>query len=272
MSFLSLPKLTRRTKSGRAKEVSGHAGSAAAITSPRAANASSIPRTYLMVTPHRPADVFPAGETWAAQTVVIDMHSPTVPLKSVRAFLKDRGPHATPQIWVRVHEARTMACESELDALSGLTDGFVLPDVMCEQDLQWVAERVPRAPLLPVLERSDALLRVMSIARHPSVARLGFSSLTASRDLSDGMLSLENAVSWAHRIIVGASAAAHLPGPVAGLHPGLRNNGQLVQEATLAVRTGFTGYCVTAAGHLPHIEALFTDHDAIRRSRTAPPA
>lgn len=259
MSFLSLPKLTRRTKSGRAKEVSGHAGSATAITPHRPADASSIPRTYLMVTPHSPADVFPAGRTLAAQTIVIDMHSPTVPHKHVQAFLKDRDPRAVPRIWVRVHEARTVACESELRALSGLTDGFVVPDVKCEQDLQWVAERAPRVPLLPVLERSDALLRVMSIARHPSVAKLGFSSLAASRDLSDGMLSLENAVSWAHRIIVGASAAAQLPGPVAGLHSGRLDESRLVQEATLAVRTGFTGYCVTAAGHLPYVEALFVD-------------
>ncbi|MER7000828.1 aldolase/citrate lyase family protein [Streptomyces sp. NPDC000410] len=220
-----------------------------------------------MLSPSSPAYGSLATGGLTAEAVVIDIQDPSAALGGVRSLLEHRNRYVTAQIWVRVHSVRSSESESELRLLQGLVDGFVIPDVQCVQDLEWVAGHSPGTPLIPVLECSQALPRVLSIARHSSVRRLGFSSLSTSCDLSDGMLSLENAVSWAHRMIVGASASAKLPGPVGGLHPALQDDAQLLQDATLAVRTGFTGYCSTSISQLAYVEMLLAEGVATGRGR-----
>ncbi|MFD9541429.1 hypothetical protein [Streptomyces sp. NPDC060022] len=178
-----------------------------------------------------------------------------------RALVDARGRTAwSPQLWLRVHPAFTDECAAVLAQVGGIEDGLILPQVRSAEDIQWVVNRTPAVEVLPVIENQDALSRVMSIAGHPAVCRLGFSApgLVASATPADGLLPPEEALAWQRRIVVSASAAAGLPGPVNGVHGS--ETAALVadafaDDAEQAARSGYTGQCATNPAQLAYLQA-----------------
>ncbi|MFD9544914.1 hypothetical protein [Streptomyces sp. NPDC060022] len=166
----------------------------------------------------------------------------------------------SPQLWLRVHPAFTYECAAVLAQVEGPVGGLILPQVHSAEEIQWVMDRVPAVKVLPVIENQDALSRVMSIAGHPAVCRLGFSGpgLLASATPADALLPPEEALAWQRRIVVSASAAAGLPGPVNGVHGS--ETAALVadafaDDAEQAARSGCTGQCATDLTQLAYLQA-----------------
>ncbi|MGW3690448.1 hypothetical protein [Streptomyces sp. NPDC005125] len=214
----------------------------------------SAPATYLLLPPDS-AYVLLDGDVPAADVLVIDLPAEAIGRCSAHTVLAHPRRPFRQEVWLRVPPVRTAECARYLDTLAGLADGLVISQVRSVDDLEWVEARCPGTPLIPVIDNVAALPRAPSLARHTSVIRLGFAGLDASADLSDGMLTPGNTAAWVHRLISAASVASGLPGPVGGLHPTLQDLRAVVAEASLAVRAGFTGYCVTSPGYLAPVRA-----------------
>ncbi|MFE5300734.1 hypothetical protein [Streptomyces sp. NPDC056632] len=215
----------------------------------------STSATFLLVPPERPY-AFTAKGGRSPEALVIDLASRPAPdLVTVPVLDDPRRPYDV-ELWLRVHTVRSAACARDLAALGDLVDGLIIPGVRSVDDVDWVAERAPGTSLIPVVDSTLALLHAPSLARHDSVRRLGFTSLAASPELTDGMLTPDNSAAWVHRLMSAASLAAGLPGPVGGLYPGMCDRSALIREASLAIRSGFTGYCVTAPEVLPEVRGM----------------
>lgn len=204
---------------------------------------------------------------FSADAVVIDAfrrgEEPDLALlwACIRALVDARGRMGwAPQLWLRVHPAFTHECADELAQLAGIGEGLILPQVQSAEDIQWVADRAPSVKVLPVIENQDALSRVTPIAEHPAVCRLGFSArgLAASATAEDGLLPPDEALVWQRRIVVSAAAAAGLPGPVNAVHEAQTAKVEaeaFTHDAEQALRSGFTGQCVTSLNQLTYLRA-----------------
>lgn len=215
----------------------------------------SASATFLLVPSDRPY-AFTANRGRSPEALVIDLASQPAGAPAAVPVLDDPRRPFDVEVWLRVHTVRTAACARDIAALGDLADGLIVPGVRSVDDVDWVAEHAPGTALIPVVDSTPALLRAPSLARHRSVARLGFTSLAASAELTDGMLTPDNSAAWVHRLVSAASLAADLPGPVGGLYPGTRDQNALVHEASLAIRSGFTGYCVTVPEFLPEVRGM----------------
>ncbi|MER7000843.1 hypothetical protein [Streptomyces sp. NPDC000410] len=181
-----------------------------------------------------------------------------------RSLIDARGPGRSPQVWFRIHPAFSQECASELGRLAGIGEGLILPQVRSTDDVEWVADRATDVNLLPVIENQDAMSRVVAIAAHPAVCRLGFSARGFAQEAidGDGLLAPAEALLWQRRIVASAAASAGLPGPVNGVHgagEAAFDTEAFTQDAGLAVDAGFTGQCVTDPAQLVHLRARFGD-------------
>ncbi|MEU9994512.1 hypothetical protein [Streptomyces sp. NPDC050848] len=213
------------------------------------------PTTYLMLTPGSPESYAVAGQP--ADVVVIDLQRAEQRLGAVIALLSGRQPGRRQERWVGLRPAHSPGYEAELDAIADLGDGLIIPGIEDVGTLHRIARRRPGTPLIPVIDSVRALTLAPSLARHPSVVRLGLTTVASSTELTDGMLTLDNTVAWAHRLVAAASTAAGLPGPVGGLHSGLSDPDTVFADAELAARCGFTGYCVNTTSLLARACDLF---------------
>ncbi|MFD9541367.1 hypothetical protein [Streptomyces sp. NPDC060022] len=222
------------------------------------------PRTHLLLQPEQ-REEFVRAVDFSADAVVIDAfrrgEDPDLALlwACIRALVDARGRMGwAPQLWLRVHPAFTPECADELAQLAGIEEGLILPKVRSAEDVQWVADRAPAAKVLPVIENQDALSRVTPIAGHPAVCRLGFSArgLAASATTEDGLLPPDEALVWQRRIVVAAAAAAGLPGPVNAVQEARTFEAEaFIHDAEQALRSGFTGQCVTSLHQLACLRA-----------------
>ncbi|MFD3944647.1 hypothetical protein [Streptomyces sp. NPDC058579] len=144
------------------------------------------PATYLMLTPGSPESYALAGQP--ADVVVVDLQRAEQRLGAVIALLSSRQPDRPQERWVRLHPANSPECDADLDAIADLGDGLIIPGVENVETLHRIARRRPGTPLIPVIDSVRALTLAPSLARHPSMARLGLTTVALSTELTDGML------------------------------------------------------------------------------------
>ncbi|MEV7520387.1 hypothetical protein [Streptomyces sp. NPDC091371] len=209
---------------------------------------SADPVTFLMVSPTHWNGVRTPDGALRADALVLDLTGGG-----------DGAPAGVPDVvvlpgrpcWALVRRPSDSAgAEAALRSLAGVFDGLMVTCVAGTEHLDQVAELCPGTPLMPVIDSTEALRRAPSLARHPAVVRLGFTSRHACQDFTDGMLGEQSTAAWVYRIIAAASTAADLPGPVGGICPGPQDRVAVVGEAIRTAGAGFTGYCVTQPEHL----------------------
>ncbi|WP_406365127.1 hypothetical protein [Streptomyces sp. NBC_01546] len=205
----------------------------------------STPVTFLIVSPAG-SDASGTPEAapeaaLAADAVVLDLRE----VEGAPARMPDVAVLPGRQCWALIAPPRSAEGEAELRRLSGAVDGLMVTCVGGTDDLDRVAALGPGTPLIPVIDSAEALRRAPSLARHPAVVRLGFTSRHACPDFTDGMLSVQSTAAWVYRIVAAASAAADLPGPVGGICPGPQDRVAVAGEAAQTADAGFTGYCVS---------------------------
>lgn len=230
------------------------------IPSPRPAPAAH-PATFLIVSP---ADSAAPSGAVAADALVLDLRG------------RDGGTAVMPDVavlpgrpcWALVSMPRGAAEEAVLRRLSHAVDGLMLTCLGGTDDLHRVAALSPGTPLIPVVDSAEALRRAPSLARHPAVVRLGFSSRYACPEFTDGMLSVQSTAAWVYRIVAAASAAARLPGPVGGICAAPQDRAAVAGEAAETAAAGFTGYCVSRPEYLADATAAIASAPCVVSAAT----
>jgi citrate lyase subunit beta/citryl-CoA lyase len=82
--------------------------------------------------------------------------------------------------WVRVNAARSDLCAADLDAVAGRALGIKIPKVETPEDVRWVADRVPGAPIVCAVETARGVLAAAEIATVPGCATWPWAASTCS--------------------------------------------------------------------------------------------
>lgn len=220
------------------------------------------PVSYLFVPGHRP-DLIAKSLTSAADAVVVDLEDAVAPADrpaarvAVRAALAaHREAPTAQQFWVRINAPGTADAEADLAAVGDLLTHVRVPKVDDPAQIDWVAARAPHlAATLPAIESATGLLAAPAVAAHPLVARLGLGGVDLANDLGcDGSAA---ALAYPRSVLVVASRAAGLPGPVNSVYPKLDDPAGLLAHAAAAKAIGFGAQSALTPRQLPAIRQVF---------------
>jgi citrate lyase subunit beta/citryl-CoA lyase len=218
------------------------------------------PVSYLFVPGHRP-DLIAKSRRSGADAVVIDLEDAVAPADRPAAPDAGRAAHtAEPtegqQLWVRINAPGTADAEADLTAIGDLLTHVRVPKVDDPGQIDWVAARAPRlVATLPAIESAAGLLAAPAVAAHPLVTRLGLGGVDLANDLGcDG-----SAAALAHprSVLVVASRAAGLAGPVNSVYARLDDPDGLLAHAKAAKAIGFGAQSALTPRQLPAIHQVF---------------
>ena len=222
-----------------------------------------IPTTYLFVPGHRPELIAKARRS-AADAVVIDLEDAVAPEQrpaaraATAAALAEPASETGQQLWVRINAAGSAEAEADLAALGELLTHARVPKVTDLAQIDWVADRAPRlVATLPAVECAAGLLAAPAVAAHPLVLRLGLGGVDLVGDL--GCADTPEALAYPRSMLVVASRAAGLPGPVNSVYTRLDDPEGLVRHARTAKALGFGAQSVLSPRQLEPVRAVFGD-------------
>lgn len=220
----------------------------------------SSPTSYLFVPGHRP-DLIAKSRRSGAGAVVIDLEDAVAPADRPAARLAVRAaleaePVPGQQLWVRINGPGTADAEADLTAVGDLLTHARVPKVDDPAQIDWVAARAPGlAATLPAVESAAGLLAAPAVAAHPLVTRLGLGGVDLANDLGcDGSAA---ALAYPRSVLVVASRAAGLPGPVNSVYLRLDDPEGLVAHARAARAIGFSAQSALTPRQLPAIHEVF---------------
>jgi len=235
---------------------------AASIAS--AVAAGPAPATYLFVPGHRPELIAKARRS-AADAVVVDLEDAVAPEQrpaaraATAAALAEHAaaaPASGQQLWVRINAAGSAEAEADLAVLGELLTHARVPKVTVTAQIIWVAERSPGlAGTLPAVECAAGLLAAPAVAAHPLVVRLGLGGVDLIGDL--GCDDSPEALAYPRSVLVVASRAAGLPGPVNSVYTRLDDPDGLVRHARTARALGFAAQSVLSPRQLDPVREVF---------------
>ncbi|ACV77447.1 HpcH/HpaI aldolase/citrate lyase family protein [Nakamurella multipartita] len=220
------------------------------------------PVSYLFVPGHRP-DLIAKSARSGADAVVVDLEDAVAPADrpaaraTVReALLARREAPTGQQCWVRINQPGTADAEADLAALGDLLTHARVPKVDDPAQIDWVAARAPHLrTTLPAIESAAGLLAAPAIAAHPRVCRLGLGGVDLANDLGcDGSAA---ALAYPRSVLVVASRAAGLPGPVNSVYAKLDDPEGLLAHARAARAIGFGAQSALTPRQLPAITQVF---------------
>lgn len=205
-------------------------------------------RSFLFVPGDRP-DRFDKAVGASADLVILDLEDAVAPERRpearehVAAWLAAGGAAA-----VRISAAGTPDHAADVEALSPLVaagtdqDTGLLAVVVAKAEdpaaLSALALRL-RAPLLALVETARGVARAADITGAEGVARLAFGHLDLAADL--GAEPTRKAMLHSRSVLVLASRAAGLPGPVDGVTTALDDTDLLTEDLGHARELGLTG-------------------------------
>jgi citrate lyase subunit beta / citryl-CoA lyase len=144
---------------------------------------SVLPRSYLFVPGNRP-ERFDKALACGADAVVFDLED-AVPVAekeharaAVAGWLREhRDAAPSPQRLVRVNASGTPQHEADVAACHEGVSGLVLPKSEQVAHLVRLAQALPAAALLPLVETAAGMAAAAALARAPKVQRLVFGSI-----------------------------------------------------------------------------------------------
>ncbi|MFD9541362.1 hypothetical protein [Streptomyces sp. NPDC060022] len=222
--------------------------------------------TYLLVPASRcREELWDTAEEEQPDAVILDIYGDEAGPEEARAaavdWLKSVRRTRPRQVWFRVHPV-SGECAADLAAFEGLGNGVVLPEVATAREVSWVTSLCPATAVMPVFETHHALSRAVSIACRPGVVRLGLSIQRIDEQLPLDVPERRDARVWARSILVNASAAAGLPGPVNGIHPTPEDVVAVAHDAVQAADEGFTAQCINRGWQLCEVRILRREWEA----------
>jgi citrate lyase subunit beta/citryl-CoA lyase len=220
------------------------------------------PISYLFVPGHRP-DLIAKSLRSAADAVVVDLEDAVAPADrpaarlTVAHVLREHARSPTEQqLWVRINAPGSADAEADLTAIGDQITHARVPKVDDPGQIDWVAARAPRlVATLPAIESAAGLLAAPAIAAHPLVTRLGLGGVDLANDLGcDGSPA---ALAYPRSVLVVASRAAGLPGPVNSVYARLDDPDGLLDHAGAARAIGFGAQSALTPRQLPAIQQVF---------------
>ncbi len=218
-----------------------------------------LARSLLFVPGDRP-ERFTKAQDCGADVVVLDLED------AVRGPDKDSARDAVvaflgstdrQRFAVRTNAVGTSHFEADCRALRllGPFAGVMLPKADGGA-LGAAATRLPGIPVLALVETARGVLEAGMVAADPATCRLAFGSVDFGLDT--GAAEESETMAHARAVLVVTSAAAGLPGPVAGVTTRLDDPALLADESRAAARSGYTGKLCIHPKQVVSVNAAFT--------------
>lgn len=205
-------------------------------------NTTLLPRSYLFVPGHRP-ERFDKALASGADAVILDLEDAVPPdakdaaRQAVAAWLLQRNrPGTGPEVLVRLNACGTAQHAADVAACVCGVDGVVLPKSETVDDLAALAQALPGAALLPLVETAAGLAASLALASAPGVQRLVFGTIDFQHDL--GIEGDGEELLWFRSQLVLNSRLAGKGAPVDGVSTALDEPAQILSEARRARRLG----------------------------------
>jgi citrate lyase subunit beta/citryl-CoA lyase len=199
--------------------------------------------TFLFVPGTRP-DRFGKAAASGADAVIIDLEDAVAPedkhnARAAAAEFVDAAPAV-----VRINSLDSAWSQADLAALTGrrYLKSVMVPKGSSPEELAAVARVLGPVPLVVLVESAAGVMRAGELARVPGVVRLAFGNLDFAADtgISPSQPD-EPELLHACSLLVMASKAAGLVGPVAGVTPNVTDPTNVARDAERQRRLGFTG-------------------------------
>ncbi len=230
-----------------------------AWNAPLAPGPAAAARTLLFVPGNRPERFAKAAAT-AADLVIVDLEdavpedSKTTARGCVTQWLCADGRSA-----VRVNGTNSVHYHQDVSALAGLPGlaAVVVPMADDPAALATPHQRLGRdVEIVALIETALGVVRAVELASTPGVSRLAFGHLDFAADIDS---SIENeAMLMARSLLVVASKAAGLPGPVDGVITALDDPTVSAADAARARGLGFAGKLCIHPNQVEAVNAAFT--------------
>jgi citrate lyase subunit beta / citryl-CoA lyase len=212
-------------------------------------------RSFLFAPGHNPKlldKVFQAG----ADAVILDLEDAVPPQsKAVARSMVAEALVGRPA-WVRVNAPHSADCAADLDAIANKAAGIRIPKVESARDVEWVAERCPRTPLICAIESARGVLAAQEIASAAGVCHLSMGGVDLQRDINAGNGNLATLYVRSHLVL--CSRAAGLDPPIDSVYPHIDDDAGLREHAQFARATGFFGKSAIHPRQLAILHEVFT--------------
>ncbi len=239
------------------------------------ATASSLPpRTYLFVPGTRP-ERFHKALASGADCVLLDLEDAVAEDDKAQArdtiarWFADAAPADRARVAVRINDAASKHFADDLRALQacGCTQA-VLPKAEERWQIAAVAEAIPGARVLALVESARGVAQVDALASTSGVTRLLFGTLDFALDLDIDITDDASGLAYAASRIAIASRVAGLPAPVAGVTPQLDDSVRLLADLAQSRRLGFGAkLCIHPSQVAPIHAALRPSEQALEWAR-----
>lgn len=197
------------------------------------------PRSYLFV-PGQKSDLFAKASAGQADKIILDLED------AVGADLKDQA-RENVAAWVtgggsaivRINGMESPWCADDLAAFADLDGVEIMVPKANAETVTEVANRLPKARLIALIETAQGLADVQSVVQVPGVVRLAFGNLDFASDMR--IPDSGEVLDPARFQLVLASRLGNLPQPVDGVTPDFRNADVLTTDLNRTRAMGFTG-------------------------------
>lgn len=230
-----------------------------AQNAPLAPGPAAAARTLLFVPGNRP-ERFAKATATAADLVIVDLEdavpedSKTTARTCVTQWLCADVPAA-----VRINGTNSVHCQQDVSALAGLPGlrAVVVPMADDPAALAALHQRLGRdVEIVALIETALGVVRAVELASTPGVSRLGFGHLDFAADIDSSIE--DEAMLMARSLLVVASKAAGLPGPVDGVTTALDDPTVSAADAARARGLGFAGKLCIHPNQVEAVNAAFS--------------
>jgi citrate lyase subunit beta/citryl-CoA lyase len=218
----------------------------------------STARTLLFVPGHRP-DRFAKAAGSGADAIILDLEDAVAPRDKEQArgdvarYLDEAGP-----VLVRVNAAGTPWHDVDLAMLGDRACAVMLPKAEDPDVIEKLTAGLRRGtPVIPLLETAAGVLRAPALCACPGVVRAAFGSLDLAAQLGVDPAD-RDALHHARSVIVLASAAAGLPGPIDGVTTTVTDDRAVRADAEHGRRLGFAAKMCVHPTQLAAVRAVFS--------------
>lgn len=251
---------------------------ASGMAAPEAVDAVRLATVLLFVPGDRP-DRFDKAAGAGSDLPILDLEDGVAPAAKAAARAHVAGWAGGHRCVVRVNPPGTPWFDADLAALAGASGvaAVMIPKCGSEEDVAQAREGLgSRGPgtgepprILPLVETAGGVLAAARIAAAPGVVRLAFGNLDLAAECGITPTQPdEPELRQARSLLVLASAAAGLPGPLDGVLPEVDAPDRLTARARCVAALGFTGMLAIHPRQLAPIRAgLRPDPDQVAWAR-----
>lgn len=224
-------------------------------------------RAVLFVPGDRP-DRFAKAAAAGADAIILDLED------AVRSEAKDAARchvasylrEGHPAI-VRINASGTPWHDDDVAMVGQYSCAVMVPKSDAPDVLAELAQRIPDAPLLPLLESATALLAAQELCRVSGVRRAAFGNVDLATELGIDPTDRQ-ALLTARSTLVLAAASAETAPPLDGVTTAIHDTETLLADSHHAAGLGFTGKLCIHPQQLPTVRSAFTPSpDLVRWAR-----